>query len=694
MSAVPGQSVAPPSASLEQALAHAARLLERAPELALAQAEEIIRAVGPQPSARLLRAQALQACGRCDEAIPELRSLVQQLPSWPQPRIELGLCLGQAGRGAEAVALLQSGLADAPAHPRAWRALGDHLSVIGDSTAADAAYARHIRHATGDPRLMAAADALIANRIPEAERLLREHLKRAPTDVVAIRMLAEVAARIGRLDDAETLLQRCIALAPGFAAARQNYAMVLHRANKPELALEQIDRLLADDPANPSGRNLKAVVLCRVGDYAPAITLYEGILDEYPEHGRIWLSFGHALKTAGLRARAVAAYRHSIRLDPGFGEAWWSLANLKTFHFAAADLEAMTAQLGRADLDAEQRAQFEFALGKAHEDAADYARSFAHYARGNALRRATLPYRPEDASARAERSRQLFTADFLDQRRGCGNPASDPIFIVGLPRSGSTLVEQILASHSAVEGTMELPEVIALTHALRREAGAGSGVAYHDALAGLDADRLRALGDTYLERTRVQRKTSAPFFIDKMPNNFFHVGLIHLMLPNARIVDVRRHPMACCFSGFKQYFARGQNFSYGLDDIGRYYRDYLALMAHFERVLPGRVQRVVYEQLVDDTEAQVRRLLDYCGLPFEAQCLRFFENDRPVRTASSEQVRQPIYREGLDQWRHYAPWLGPLQEALGPALDTYPEAPPHTAPTPLFTAHTSSGSSS
>jgi len=665
-----------PSATLPEALAHAGRLLVRSPGLALSQAEEIIRAVGEHPEALLLRARAHEGCGRRDEAIVAAQSLVQQHPAWGAAHVELGLMLGRAGRGDPALRLLARGLALSPEHPQAWRTLGDHLSAIGDSAGADSAYSMHTRHAAGDPRLMAAADALIANRIPEAEQLLRAQLQESPTDVAAIRMLSEVAARLGRLDDAETLLQRCLELAPGFQAARQNYAMVLHRANKPELALEQIDLLLAQDPGNPGARNLKAVVLCRVGDYLPAIDLYDVILAQYPDHGRIWLSQGHALKTAGLRERAVAAYRRAINLDPGFGEAYWSLANLKTFRFDPADITAMLAQLTRDDLDAEQRSQFEFALGKAYEDIADYAPSFAHYRRGNEIRRKSLPYRADDATARVRRSRELFTAGFLASRRGSGSDATDPIFIVGLPRSGSTLVEQILSSHPAVEGTMELPEVITLTHDLRRQRAEGRGGSYHDVLAMLGADELRALGERYLDRTRVQRKTGSPHFIDKMPNNFFHVGLIHLMLPHARIVDVRRHPMACCFSGYKQYFARGQNFSYGQADIGRYYRDYLSLMAHFDQVLPGRVHRVVYEHLVEDTEGQVRSLLDYCGLPFDPACLRFFENDRPVRTASSEQVRQPIYREGLDQWRHYQPWLGELEATLGDALVTYPEPPP------------------
>jgi len=289
------------------------------------------------------------------------------------------------------------------------------------------------------------------------------------------------------------------------------------------------------------------------------------------------------------------------------------------------------------------------------------------------LRRLVVPYSANDTSARVARAKRTYSREFFEQRKGSGSPARDPIFIVGLPRSGSTLIEQILSSHSAVEGTMELPEIISMTRALR--AGADATPGYHQALARLERQELGELGEQYLERTRIQRKSSAPLFIDKMPNNFAHIGLIHLALPNAKIIDARRHPLACCLSGFKQHFAQGQNFTYSLDDIGRYYRDYVDLMAHFDAVLPGRIHRVIYEQTVDDTETEVRRLLDYCGLPFEEGCLRFFENERPVRTASSEQVRKPIYRDGVEHWRHYQPWLDPLKAALGPVLDAYPAAP-------------------
>lgn len=535
-----------------------------------------------------------------------------------------------------------------------------------------------LARAARDPALLAAADALAGDRVAEAEALLRARLKQIPTDVAAIRMMAEVAARLARDDDALHLLERCLELAPGFDAARQNYALVLNRAERSVEALQQIDRLLLSEPRNPGYRNLKAVILCRLGDYAPAIALYSSLLSEFPNHARIWLSNGHALKTAGQQEDAIAAYRRSIALEAGFGEAYWSLANLKTFRFNEADLAAMRAQLARTDLEPNHRHHFEFALGKALEDEAQYAESFEHYLQGNSLRRATVQYSPADTTARMHRAKQVFTPGFFSARAGQGCPATDPIFIVGLPRSGSTLIEQILSSHSQVEGTMELPEIITLTRELRQQSASPQSTTYHDILAQQDAAQLRQMGERYLERTRVHRKLGKPFFIDKMPNNFAHVALIHLALPNARIIDARRHPLACCLSGFKQHFARGQNFSYSLDEIGRYYRDYVELMAHFDAALPGRIHRVLHESIVEDTEAEVRKLLDYCGLDFEPGCLRFFENARPVRTASSEQVRQPIYRDGLEQWRHFDAWLGPLRDAIGTVLDSYPVAPEFT----------------
>ena len=667
--------VSEPTGTLDQALAHASRLLATDPARAGEQATEILKVVENHPMALLLLGASCSASGNAEQALEILGPLAVQQPNWAMAHLELGLALGRAGRGEQAVVSLRRAVALKPDLPQAWLALAEHLAASGDREGADAAYAWHVKVSTEDPELLAAASAMVENRIPEAEALLRERLKRTPTDVVVIRMLAEIAARLGRDDDAELLLARCLELAPAFHAARQNYALVLNRGNKHTQALAEIESLLAIEPEHPGYRNLKAVILCRIGDYAPAITIYDRLLAEYPRHARVWMSYGNALKTAGFQDRAIAAYRKSIELDPASGEAYWSLSNLKTFRFDAEEQQAMRRQLQRSDLDAQQRLHFEFAMGKALEDVGEYAQSFQHYEWGNALRRQTAPYDADENSARLQRARRTYTRELFRLRAGLGSAAPDPIFIVGLPRAGSTLIEQILSSHSAVEGTMELPEILSLVHSLRRRTDAPLDTPYHEVLVDLDAQEIRELGEAYLERTRIHRKTGAPFFIDKMPNNFAHIGLIQLALPNARIIDARRHPLACCFSGFKQHFARGQNFTYSLDDMGRYYRDYVELMAHFDSVLPGRVHRVIYEDMVDDTQAEVRRLLDYCGLPFEDACLRFFENARPVSTASSEQVRQPIYRDGIDHWRHFEEWLGPLKTALGTALDAYPAAP-------------------
>jgi tetratricopeptide (TPR) repeat protein len=672
-------SVAQPTGSLETAMAHALRLLDSEPALAAEQAGEILKAAPGHPAATRLLAAAHSARGHIDKAIDLLTPLVRAHPEAVLARFDLGVALARKGRSQDAIATLRQVLAANPDIPQGWRLLADVLFSSGDRADADAAYMQHIRQSTRNPDLLRIGQAVHENHIAEAEAMLRAHLKRAPTDVVAIRMLAEVAERLGRHEDAENLLERCLELAPSFHAARQNYALILHRANKPTEALAQLEHLLKLDPANLGHRNLKAAILCRIGEYTPAIAIYADILAIQPKQAKIWLSYGHALKTAGEQDRSIEAYRRSLELDPGFGEAWWSLANLKTVRFGADDVQAMRDQLQRDDLTTEHRFHLQFALAKALEDAEQYAESFQHYLDGNALRRSVILYNADDTTARVKRIKRTYTAEFFKQRAGAGAAAPDPIFVVGLPRSGSTLIEQILSSHSAVEGTMELPEIISMTRLLRRQSDAESTTPYHDVLAGLDLDALRGLGEQYIERTRIQRKTDAPFFIDKMPNNFVHLGLIQLALPNARIIDARRHPLACCLSGFKQHFARGQNFSYGLEDIGRYYHDYVELMAHFDAVLPGRIHRVIYERMVDDTETEVRRLLDYCGLPFEEGCLRFYENDRPVRTASSEQVRKPIYRDGVAHWQHYDAWLAPLKAALGPVLDSYPEPPVFSA---------------
>jgi len=562
-----------------------------------------------------------------------------------------------------------------PDHPPTLRLLGEALRRQGDMEGAEAAYLRSVKGSTQDPELIKAANALVENRLAVAEQTLRAILMARPTDVAAIRMLAETGMRLGRYDDAENLLARCVELAPGFTAARHNYATVLYRQNKSQAAIAEVDRLLAEDPANPGYRNLKAAALARIGEYEQAIALYGAVLKDQPRQPKVWMSYGHSLKTVGRQADCIEAYRRCVALAPQFGEAWWSLANLKTVTFDAADVAAMEDQLRRADLTDEDRFHLEFALGKAREDAGEYEASFGHYARGNALRRQALDYEAAETEDQVRRARTLFDRPFFAARAGQGSSAPDPIFVVGLPRAGSTLVEQILASHSQVEGTQELPDIIALARRIGGKAKKASESSYPEALAELGPRQLTALGEEYMARAEVHRKLGRPFFIDKMPNNWAHLGLIHLALPNAKIVDARRHPLGCGFSGFKQHFARGQGFTYDLTDIGRYYVSYVEYLAHFDAILPGRVHRVIYERMVADPEAETRALLAYCGLPFEDACLRFYENDRAVRTASSEQVRRPIFTDAADHWRNYDPWLGPLKAALGPVLDAYPHAP-------------------
>ena len=664
-----------PTGTLEVALAHAEELLQSKPTLAIEQANEILRAIPNYPPATLLLGKAQRASGDSSAALRTLTALVDAQHRWAAAHYELALSLAETGEPAEAIVKLRRAVELKPDLPDAWRALGDQLTESGDTTAADAAFANHIKYSTRDPKLMAAATALVENRIPEAEFALRAHLMQHPTDVAALRMLAEVAARLGRYSDAENLLARCLELAPSFPGARHNYAIVLHRLNKPVAALREVERLLEAEPRNTGYHNLKAVVLAKIGDFAESIELFAGVLKVNPNQPKIWMSYAHALSTVGREEESIAAYWRCIALLPTCGEAYWSLANLKTFHFAADQIAAIRAQLSEGKLNNEDRYHFEFALGKALEDLKEYAESFEHYAQGNQLRLKDIRYLSEDITGLVRRTRRHLNAGFFAERAGHGCMAADPIFIVGLPRSGSTLIEQILASHSAVEGTMELQNIFSMAGRLGARAAKDEGPRYPMDLANLSADDCRKLGEQYLEDTRIQRKSGKPYFIDKMPNNFMHVGLIQLILPKAKIIDARRHPMACGFSLFKQHFARGQNFSYSLDDIGHFYRDYVEMMAHYDAALPGRVLRVIHEQLLEDTEAEVRALLAYCGLEFEESCLRFYENERAVRTASAQQVRQPISRAGVDQWRHYEAWLQPLKDALGPVLEAYPAVP-------------------
>jgi tetratricopeptide (TPR) repeat protein len=496
-----------------------------------------------------------------------------------------------------------------------------------------------------------------------------------PAQAVALRARATAAGDAGRPAEAERLFLECLEVFPAYGLARHELSHLLLSQNRLPEALTQADRLLSQDPFRPGAMFLKASICARLGAYDEAIALYTAALDAHPGDPRGWLSLGHAQRAVGRLPEAVAAYRQSLELAPHLGDAWWSLANLKTVRFTAVDVAAMQRSLHAVGLSPEDHVQIHFALGKAKEDAGEYAASFAHYAQGARLRRRTLDYSADHLSNLVERSKVLTTPDFFAARSGQGCQAPDPIFVVGLPRAGSTLVEQILCSHSQVEGTHELPDILKLAARFGQgEAPVTSG-RYPDGLTELSPESLRRLGEEYLESASVYRTERRPFFIDKMPNNFAYAGLIHLILPRARIIDVRRHPLGCGFSVFKQHFAYGQAYTYDLTEIGRYYADYVKLMDHMDSVLPGRVHRVIYERLVSGPETEIRRLLAYCGLPFEDACLRFHESGRPVRTPSSEQVRSPMFTAATDHWRNYEPWLEPLKASLGPVLGAYSETP-------------------
>ncbi len=640
------------------------------PALAEQQAREILKPFPNEINALALLGAALRAQRKFEPALETLEKAIKQDPGLGLARQEIGMTLLAAGRGAEAVDHLRKAVKILPDSPVAWQALADVLTAQGEAEESRKARRRLLAVTVKNPELLKAADFLYEGRLAKAEAICREVLKKDPIDVSAIRMLAVIGIRLSRFEDSQKLLERCLDLAPDFHLARNDYANLLSKRQQYEASLAELEKLLENDPDNPLHLLLKASVLVQIAKFESAIEIYDQVLDHYPRQPRSHLSKGHALKTLGRNSEGIEAYRTAISHAPELGEAYWSLANLKTFRFDEEEISAMRRQVNDGTKNIEDYYHLCFALGKALEDRKQYDESFACYRRGNATRRSTVRWNRDAYHENKQRLINFFDAGFFDNRHGQGARHADPIFIVGLPRAGSTLLEQILASHSQVEGTMELPDIISITRRLSGKKSSADESRYPDVLSELTAEQLSEFGDEYIERTRIHR-SGAPFFIDKMPNNFPHIGLIHLILPNAKIIDARRHPLGCCFSGFKQLSAAGQNFSYDLTDIGQYYRDYVELMNHWNRILPGRVLRMQYESVVADTETQVRQLLDYCGLPFEEACLRFYETKRAVRTASSEQVRQPIYSAAVEQWRHYLPHLDPLIEALGAAMDGY-----------------------
>jgi tetratricopeptide (TPR) repeat protein len=598
------------------------------------------------------------------DALSTLAELERHHPAYSRLFQERGHCHVTLRSAQPAIEAFLRAVTLNPSLPASWNALQSLFRMTG--RAADAEYAAaQAANLAALPVEIATAYSMYADgEIHDAERLVRHYLLTHGDHVEGMRLLAKIGMDLDIIDDAEVLLENALVLAPDHDVARYEYAVALLKRHKHLRAREELEKLLRKDPANRMYRTTFATVCTGVGDYARALPLYREILAETPQDAELHLSIAHALKTLGRTQEAIDSYRAAAAARPRFGEAYWSLANLKTYRFTADELTRMRSDEASPDIQPADRYHLSFALGKALEDRAEYPESFIYYERGNALKKTECRYKPEPLERNARLQAAVCTREFFAARRDFGLPDASPIFVVGLPRSGSTLIEQILASHSQVEGTMELADIPRLVQDLQGRETVDSSPRYPGILAELGDADFKRFAQAYLRDTSAYRM-GKPRFVDKMPNNFRHLGLIHLMLPNARIIDARRDPMACCFSNLKQLFASGQQFTYSIEDITRYYRMYVELMAHWENALPGKILRVQHEQVVDDLEGNVRRILDFCGLGFEAGCVDFHETQRAVHSASSEQVRRPINRDGVDQWRHYEPWLGPLKVALG-----------------------------
>ena len=645
---------------------------------------------------KLNEVQAKIAAGELDQALRDLETLLAENPWEVEALYALAVVLRYQGRYEDALDVLERLRLLAPSHSRAFQETGHVHRDVGAWQDALVAYERALQlnpallaslreslkicDAQGDSRraihlrarlehlealpapLISVIELISQNKLIKAEEICRAFLQKAPRNVEGMRLLAEIGVKLGILDDAEFLLDSATQFAPEHVPAHIDLVQVLRKRQKFEAALAQAKRLFDRQPQNPQFKSIYAIELMQTGKIEAALTLLDEVLAQVPGDAATLTTKGHALKTKGESLAAIDAYRSAYEHNPDHGEAFYSLANLKTYRFTDEELQLMGQQENNRNLSPSGRVYLNFALGKAHEDAADYERAFGYYAEGNRQKKIQSRYDAEKMRVEFQHTQRVCTASLLAEENQGGNASSAPIFVLGLPRAGSTLIEQILSSHSMVDGTSELPNILSLSQSLRRKSRGSGG--YPAVLADLTMEERTRFGDQYIADTQIHRGDAA-FFVDKMPNNFRHIGLIKLILPNAKIIDARRHPLSCCFSGFKQLFAEGQEFSYDLGDIGHYYRDYVELMDHWDRVMPGFILRVQHEDVVDDLRGQVARLLAFCGLPFEEACVAFHKTERSVKTPSSEQVRQPIFRSSLDTWENYEPWLSPLKQALG-----------------------------
>jgi predicted Zn-dependent protease len=645
-------------------LVQAARFSDAEQLLTAALSENL--AAHEEREARYTIAVARRYGGNLEGALDALGQLIERDPEYGRAFQEMGHTLLGLNRPADAAGAFARAVDLNPGLLAAWKALVSLYQHAGREDRARFA-SRQLDWLSSLPKELRHTQDLIGEgKLYKAEQLCRRFLRQHPDHVEGMRLLADIGIRLKIYDDAEFLLESCVEFEPDNVRARSDYLKILNRKGKFAQALKQAEYLSNREPDNAVYQLALANALTGLGRFEEGIARYEKCLERSVNKAGTLVLLGHARKAVGDIDGAVAAYEEAGRLKPDYGDAYWSLANTKTYRFS----DDTIAHMQRCERDnriaRDDRIHFSFAAGKAFEDVGDYAASFDCYARGNALKSEQTGYDPDNTSAMVDAQITHCTKALFEERGQLGCDAPDPVFILGMPRAGSTLLEQILASHSMVDGTMELHNILGLAQRLRGRS-VDETPAYPRNLGEIDREYFRRFGERFIEDTRAYRQ-GAPFFIDKMPNNFMHIGLIRLILPKARVIDARREPMACCFSNFKQLYGEGQDFSYGLTSMGRYYRDYVRLMAHWDAVLPGFVLRVNHEEVLDDLAGQVRRMLDFLGLPFEDQCLRYWETERAVRTPSSEQVRQPLYRSGAELWQHYSQWLDPLREALGPAL--------------------------
>ncbi len=640
----------------------------------LAMGNALLARVPEQRDALLLVAVAQRNLGQVPDALQTLAVLERHHPRFSRLYEERGHCYVALRQAPQATAAFEQAVNLNHALPASWSMLEGLHRMSGHTGGAQAAASQLATLRKLPPPVVAATALFLDGDLELAEPMVRAFLLEHGNEVEAMRLLARIGMARKVFDDAELLLSAVLEIAPDYRAARAEYAEVLIEMQKHAQATSEVSRLIREDPEHRLNyQGLQATAAVGLGEHEKAVTLYRGLLQGTRADADVHLSIAHALKTIGRREEAIESYRNAAAARPDFGDAYWSIANLKTYRFTAEELARLKALQADPAVGKVDRYHLCFALGKALEDQGDYAQSFHYYEMGNALKRAESRYRSAIIENNTRLQKEVCTSEFFARHRASGAQDPDPIFIIGLPRAGSTLLEQILASHSQVEGTQELAYVQQIVAKLRGREPDLANPRYPRVLKEMTSEEFRKLGEQYLNDARVFRHGKA-YFIDKMPNNFRHLGLIHLMFPRAKIIDARREPLACCFSNLKQLFAKGQEFTYSIQDIAHYYRTYLELMRHWNGVLPGRILLMQHEEVVTDLEGSVRRMLNFCGLPFEPQCVEYYKTQRSVRTASSEQVRMPIYREGLDQWKNFEPWLAELKDALGDAVNRYRDA--------------------